>query len=62
MLRTERKAHDPDESFIHSENIKNFTKRLESPTDEAQRKTLLMLLAEENAKAQELRARPLTTE
>jgi hypothetical protein len=26
----------PVESFIHSENIKNFKKRLEAPTDDAQ--------------------------
>jgi hypothetical protein len=26
------------ESFIHSENIQNFRKRLEAPTDDTQRK------------------------
>jgi hypothetical protein len=41
----------PVESFIHSENIKNFKKRLEAPTDDAQRKTLMTLLAEEEAKS-----------
>jgi hypothetical protein len=39
------------ESFIRRENIKNFKKRLEASTDDAQRKTLLSLLAEEKAKA-----------
>ena len=43
------------EKFIHVENIKNFMKRLESVTDEAQRKTLLTLLAEEEAKAKQAR-------
>jgi hypothetical protein len=37
------------ESFIHSENIQNFRKRLEAPTDDTQRKMLLTLLAEEEA-------------
>lgn len=41
------------EKFIHVENIKNFKKRLESVTNEAQRKTLLTLLAEEEAKAKQ---------
>jgi hypothetical protein len=40
------------ESFIQSENIKNFKKRLEAPTDHAQRRVLLRLLAEEKAKAE----------
>jgi hypothetical protein len=35
------------ESFVHRENIKNFRKRLQAVTDDAQRKTLLTLLAEE---------------
>ena len=47
---------NPVESFIHRENIKNFTQRLEAPTDDAQRKTLLTLLAEEKAKAEPLKA------
>ena len=42
------------ESFIHSENIKNFRKRLETPTSDAQRETLLTLLTEETAKAERL--------
>ena len=29
------------EKFINDENIKNFTKRLEAPIDEHQRRTLL---------------------
>ena len=41
-------------SFIHRENIRNFKKRLEEATDDAQRKTLLALLAEEEAKAAQL--------
>ena len=44
----------PVESFIHSENIKNFKKRLEAPTDDTQRKMLLTLLAEEGAKGEQL--------
>jgi hypothetical protein len=44
----------PVESFIHSENIKNFKKRLEAPTDDTQRKMLLTLLAEEEAKGEQL--------
>jgi hypothetical protein len=42
------------ERFINRENIKNFKKRLEGPINEAQRKTLLALLAEEEAKAEQL--------
>jgi hypothetical protein len=42
------------ESFIQSENVKNFKKRLEASTDEAQRRVLLTLLAEERAKAEPL--------
>ena len=42
----------PVESFIHRENIKNFERRLaDRTTDEAQRKMLARLLAEERAKA-----------
>ena len=52
---------NPVESFIHRENIKNFTQRLEAPTDDAQRKTLLTLLAEEKAKAEHLRPEPPIT-
>ena len=39
----------PVENFIHNENIKNFRKRLEAPTDDAQREMLVRLLAEEEA-------------
>ena len=41
--------------FVHSQNIKNFKKRLEAPTDDTQRKMLLTLLAEEETKAPNLR-------
>jgi hypothetical protein len=56
MLRTRKEGRmmTPVESFIHNENIKNFKKRLEATTDDAQRKTLLTLLAEEEAKAAQL--------
>lgn len=40
------------ESFINRENIKNFKKRLETPADDTQRKMLLTLLAEEEAKGE----------
>ena len=42
------------EKFINRENIKIFKQRLEAVTDEAQRQTLLKLLAEEKAKSQQL--------
>jgi hypothetical protein len=45
------------EKFITDENIRNFRKRLEAPTDEAQRATLLRLLAYEEAKAEQLAKR-----
>jgi len=44
----------PMEKFINRENIKIFKQRLEATTDEAQRQTLLTLLAEEKAKSQQL--------
>jgi hypothetical protein len=37
------------ESFIHRENVNNFKRRLEAPTDKAQRRMLLRLLAEEES-------------
>jgi hypothetical protein len=40
--------------FITRENIKIFKQRLEAPADEAQRQTLLKLLAQEEAKSQQL--------
>lgn len=43
--------------FINRENIKNFKKRLKTETDDAKRKTLLSLLAEEVAKAEQLAKR-----
>jgi hypothetical protein len=39
----------PVENFIRNENIKNFRKRLEAPTDDTQRDMLVTLLAEEEA-------------
>jgi hypothetical protein len=42
------------EGFIHRENIKLFTEQLEAPITEAKRKMLLRLLAQEEAKADEL--------
>jgi hypothetical protein len=42
------------EKFITNENIKNFRKRLEAPTDEAQRAILLRLLVQEEAKSERL--------
>jgi hypothetical protein len=53
-----RRMKTPMESFIYSENIKNFEKRLEAPTDDTQRKILLTLLAEEEAKGEQLVAEP----
>jgi hypothetical protein len=43
------------EKFISRENIKIFKQRLEAPADEAQRQTLLKLLAQEEAKSEQLR-------
>jgi len=44
----------PMKRFISRENIRIFKKRLVAPADEAQRQTLLKLLAEEEAKSVEL--------
>ena len=38
------------ERFIHRENLALFRKRLAEPHDDAERKVLLQLLAEEEAK------------
>ena len=38
------------EEFIHAQNLALFRKRLAEPCDEAQRKMLLKLLAEEEAR------------
>jgi hypothetical protein len=38
------------EDFIHRENLALFRKRLAEPHDDAERKVLLKLLAEEEAK------------
>jgi hypothetical protein len=51
------------EKFINRENMKIFKQRLKTPADEAQRQTLLKLLAEEQAKSQQLsegKAKPKT--
>jgi hypothetical protein len=40
------------ENFIHTENLKLLKKQLETSTDDAQRKVLLRLLAEEEAKGE----------
>jgi hypothetical protein len=42
------------ERFIHRQNLKLLKKQLEAPTDEAQRRMLLRLLAEEEAKNEQL--------
>ena len=42
------------EHFANHESIKRLKKQLQSATDETQRKTLLGLLVEENAKAERL--------
>jgi hypothetical protein len=38
------------ERFIHRQNLKLLKKQLEAPTDDARRRMLLRLLAEEEAK------------
>jgi hypothetical protein len=38
------------EQFIHRQNLAHFRKLLAQPTDEAQRRMLMKLLAEEEAK------------
>jgi hypothetical protein len=48
----------PVESFIRRENIKNFKKRLQASTDDALRTMLLRLLAQEQAKGEQLVAKP----
>ena len=40
--------------FIHRENLKLLKKQLEATTDEARRRMLLRLLAEEEAKGEQL--------
>jgi hypothetical protein len=42
------------EKFANRESIKGLKRQLERTTDEAQRKTLLALLAEEEAKREQL--------
>jgi len=42
------------ERFIHRENLKLFRQQLETTTDEARRRMLLKLLAEEEAKNEQL--------
>jgi hypothetical protein len=41
---------DPVEQFIHKCNLEHFRNRLAHTTDEAQRRQLLRLLAEEEAR------------
>lgn len=38
------------ESFVHRENLERFRRLLAQTTDEAERRTILKLLAEEEAK------------
>lgn len=47
-------ANSSAEKFIHEENIRIFKKRLEAASDETQRRMLLTLLAEEEAKGAQL--------
>jgi hypothetical protein len=42
------------ESFVHRQNLKLLKKQLEAPANEAQRKMLLRLFAEEEAKGEQL--------
>jgi hypothetical protein len=49
------------ERFIHRQNLALFRKRLAEPCDDAQRRVLLKLLAEEEAKelaSNEIKAAP----
>ena len=46
------------ERFIHDQNIKLFKEQLEAPINEAKRKMLLRLLAQEEAKGEQLVAKP----
>ena len=55
MLRTLKGA--AMEHFIHRQNLKLLKKQLEAPTDEAKRRMVLSLLAEEEAKAPTLEAK-----
>ncbi|HLO22128.1 MAG TPA: hypothetical protein VK193_01730 [Methyloceanibacter sp.] len=47
-----------DESFAQRENLKLLKKQLEAPTDEARRKMLLRLLAEEELKGEQWVPKP----
>jgi hypothetical protein len=42
----------PVESFVHRQNFKLLKEQLEAPTNEAQRKMLLRLLADEEVEAE----------
>jgi hypothetical protein len=44
--------HDPVELFVIRENLRGLRKQLENEIDEARRKQMLRLLAEEEAKLQ----------
>ena len=43
--------HQSRDEFLHRLNVTNYIRHLHAPHDEAQRATLLRLLAEEGAKA-----------
>ena len=44
------------ETFVRQQNLENFKRQIEAATDPIQRKMLLTLLAEEEAKAAAARA------
>ena len=46
------------ETFVRQQNLDNFKRQIEAATDPIQRKMLLTLLAEEEAKAAEARSGP----
>jgi hypothetical protein len=46
-----------DERFVHRQNLKLLKEQLEAPVNETQRKVLLRLLVEEEAKAEALEAK-----
>ena len=46
-----------DERFVHRQNLKLLKEQLEAPINETQRKVLLRLLVEEEAKAEALEAK-----
>lgn len=42
---------EPTAIYVHRQNVRNFTRQLAATQDEAQRKQLLILLAEAQMKA-----------